>query len=199
MSNEQPPGWYPDPAGQPILHWWDGQQYTGDIRPPAGAPGSLPAWARQQSPTPASRQPSFTPAPQPRQQPDPRWQTYGQPQSQPYPQQPSPPQQRRKRRVFLWVFLAVQVLFIAWIVAGVASKPGGQTVAQQVVQQCSNGGWQGLFQSQADCTKHYAIALNDAGNVGKGLGVTLIILVWVVVDFLLGIGYGIYRLARRPA
>jgi hypothetical protein len=56
VSIEQPPGWYPDAAGQPILHWWDGQRWTGDIRPPAGEPSPLPQWARQTAPTPAPRQ-----------------------------------------------------------------------------------------------------------------------------------------------
>ena len=50
VSVEQPPGWYPDAAGQPILHWWDGQRWTGDIRPPAGEPSPLPQWARQTRP-----------------------------------------------------------------------------------------------------------------------------------------------------
>ena len=64
MSSEQPPGWYPDPDRR-ILHWWDGERYTGDTRPPAGEPSPVPAWARQSSPTPASWQPSLTPAQQP--------------------------------------------------------------------------------------------------------------------------------------
>jgi hypothetical protein len=40
--------------------------------------------------------------------------------------------------------------------------------------------------------------LNDAQNVGKGLGVAVIVIIWIVVDFFLGLGYGIYRLATRP-
>ena len=81
---------------------------------------------------------------------------------------------RKRRRVFLWVFLGIQALFIIWIVVGIASEPAGTPVAQQVAQQCGNGGWQGLFKSYADCTKHYAVALNDATNAGKGIGVALI-------------------------
>lgn len=108
---------------------------------------------------------------------------------------PAPP--RRKRRIFLWVFLAIQVIFIIWIIAGLATKGTGPTAAAQAAQQCANGGWQPLFKSQADCTQHYAVALNDAANTGKGLGVALIVLFWVVVDFFLGVGYGIYKLASR--
>ena len=144
----------------------------------------------------------------------PQWQQSGQPQYRPpqpgdyppfqpsyYPQpqyqQPAQPP-RKKRRVFLWVFLAIQVLFIIWIITGAASNPSGPTAAQQAAQQCANGGWQGLFKSQADCQVHYAHALNEAATAGKGIGVALIVVVWIVVDFFLGLGYGIYRLASRP-
>lgn len=112
------------------------------------------------------------------------------------PQFAPPP--RKRRRVFLWVFLAVQVLFIAWIIGGLASSGGGPSAASQAAQQCANGGWQGLFQSQADCQVHYAHALNEASAAGKGIGVALIVVFWIVVDFFLGLGYGIYRLASRP-
>lgn len=62
-----------------------------------------------------------------------------------------------------------------------------------------HGEWEGLFKSQADCDQHYAVALNDAGNLGKGLGVALIVGFWCVVDFLMGVTYLIIRLARRRA
>lgn len=125
----------------------------------------------------------------------PQWQ---QPQQQWQPQY-APPQSkpRKKRRVFLWVFLAIQAVFLIWIIVGIATNPAGPTAAQQAAQQCANGGWQGLFSSQADCTQHYAVALNDAGNVGKGIGVAVIVIAWVLVDFFTGLGYGIYRLASR--
>ena len=106
--------------------------------------------------------------------------------------------QRKKRRVFLWVFLAVQALFLIWIIAGAASHPAGPTAVQQAAQQCAGNGWYPLFKSQADCQQHYAVALNDAGNAGKGLGIAAIVIFWIVVDFFLGLGYGIYRLASRP-
>jgi hypothetical protein len=42
-------------------------------------------------------------------------------------------------------------------------------------------------------------ALQDAGNAGKAIGAGIIVLLWVVVDFFLGVGYGIYKLATRYA
>ena len=82
---------------------------------------------------------------------------------------------RKRRRVFLWIFLAVQVIFIIWIIAGASGN----------ARSCA-----GLAgQAHSNCV---------AGNVGTGIGVVLIFVVWCVVDFLLGVPYVIYRLARRP-
>jgi hypothetical protein len=125
----------------------------------------------------------------------PQYQQQQPPQGYYPPQQYAPP--RKRRRVFLWVFLAVQALFLIWIIAGVASHPAGPTAVQQAAQQCAGNGWYPLFKSQADCDQHFAVALNDAGNVGKGIGVVVIVVIWMIVDFFLGLGYGIYRLASR--
>jgi hypothetical protein len=103
---------------------------------------------------------------------------------------------KSKRRIFLWVFLAIQALFILWLVAGIATVHTGPTQAQ-LAQGCYNHAWYPLFKSQADCVKHYGGALQDAGDTGKAIGVGLIVLLWVVVDFFLGVGYGIYKLATR--
>lgn len=67
----------------------------------------------------------------------------------------------------------------------------------QAARTCANNGWYPLFKSQADCQVHYGHALNDATDVGKGIGVAFIVIAWMVVDFFLGLGYGIYRLASR--
>ncbi len=113
--------------------------------------------------------------------------------------QPQPgfvtPAPRKKRRVFLWIFLAIQVLFIIWIIAGAASGNGG--VSSQVTSFCGNHGWFPLYKSYADCLSSYGRLLNDAGNTGKGIGVALVIAFWCIVDFLVGGGYAIYRLASR--
>lgn len=81
---------------------------------------------------------------------------------------------KKKRRIFLWFFLAVQVLFIIWIIAGLASG-----------------------NDNSHCGSLDAKTCNDASNVGKGIGVAIIVVFWVVVDFLLAVIYGIYRLAKR--
>jgi hypothetical protein len=28
IGQGQPAGWYPDPAGEALLRWWDGDQWT---------------------------------------------------------------------------------------------------------------------------------------------------------------------------
>lgn len=29
-----PPGWYPDPSGDPsLMRWWDGEEWAGDFAP----------------------------------------------------------------------------------------------------------------------------------------------------------------------
>jgi hypothetical protein len=118
-------------------------------------------------------------------------QGYNPPQA--YTQQPPP---RRKRRIFLWVFLAIQVLFILWLVIGLATVHTAPTTAQ-LAQACNNHNWYPVFTSQADCVTHYGGALNAAGTAGKAIGAGLVVLFWVVVDFFLGVGYGIYKLASR--
>ena len=80
----------------------------------------------------------------------------------------------RKRRVFLWVFLAIQAVFLIWIIAGAAS-------------------------STPACNGLSARACADAADTGHGVAVVLQVIVWCVADFLLAVVYGIYRLARRPS
>jgi hypothetical protein len=81
---------------------------------------------------------------------------------------------RRRRRVFLWVFMAVQVLFVLWIVTGATA---------------GSSPCRGL--SAHDCA--------TASDAGHGLAIAAQVVAWVVADFLLAVIYGIYRLARRPA
>jgi hypothetical protein len=82
---------------------------------------------------------------------------------------------RKKRRIFMWVFLAVQVLYLVWIIGG-ASAAG----------------------SSASCNGLDAQTCHDATAVGTGLGVAMIVMLWFFTDLFLGIAYAVYRLARRP-
>ena len=102
---------------------------------------------------------------------------------------------RRRRRIFMWFFFAVQALFLIWLITGLAT--GHDNNATALAQVCGGHNWFPLFKSNADCMTHYNNALNDAQNVGKGIGVALVVVIWIVVDFFLGLGYGIYRLATR--
>ena len=67
----------------------------------------------------------------------------------------------------------------------------------QIAQFCGHGAWQGVFSSYSDCVKHGAVGLSDAANLGMGLAVSVIVIAWLIVDFLLAVTYGIYRLAKR--
>jgi hypothetical protein len=115
------------------------------------------------------------------------WPAYQQQQGQRYGQQPygqpqhgqhaaAPPPAKKRRRIFLWVFLAVQVLFAIWAISGAASAHG----------------------TPADCSGLDAKTCNDAQAVGTGIGVAIIIAAWFFVDLFLGVGYAVYRLAKRP-
>lgn len=68
-----------------------------------------------------------------------------------------------------------QALFIIWIIAGIAQASG----------------------QPSNCQGLSAQTCNNASDVGTGIGVALIIVLWMVVDFLLGVIYGVYRLAKR--
>ncbi len=67
----------------------------------------------------------------------------------------------------------MQVLFIVWLVTGLASG------------------------SSPPCGSLDAQSCQNATNVGKGIGVAIIVIFWIVVDSLLALIYGIYRLAKR--
>ncbi|MFE9781829.1 hypothetical protein ACFYPA_27160 [Streptomyces sp. NPDC005775] len=89
---------------------------------------------------------------------------------------PSTRNSRKHHRIFLWIFLAVQALFLFWIIAG------------------ANGN------DHDSCKGMVGDALTtcqNAGDVGTTIGVGLVIALWVAVDLILGITYGVYRLARR--
>jgi hypothetical protein len=78
---------------------------------------------------------------------------------------------KKKRHVFRWVFLAIQVLFLIWIIGGASSAAGN----------CAGETGQALEACEAGTA------------VGAGIGVILIVFLWMAVDVILGVGYLIFR------
>ena len=78
-----------------------------------------------------------------------------------YVQQPQPV--KKKVRVFTWIILAINALFLIWLVSGIVSV--------------SNSTCDNLSQQSCDSAK----------AVGGGIGAILIIFLWVAVDVILGI------------
>lgn len=101
--------------------------------------------------------------------------TWEQPSYQP-PPQPVVLTAKKKRKVFFWFFLAVQVLFLIWIIAGVHS---------------------GSHVNAASCQGLDTQTCQSAADVGTSIGVALVIGLWVAFDIIVGGVYAIYRLAKR--
>lgn len=120
-------------------------------------------------------------------------------QRQPYPTQPRHTvKAAKKRHVFMWVFLGLQALFLLWVIAGAASGHGNSADGHtQAVTFCANGGWKGLYSSYNTCVSQYGHTLGQARDAGTAIGVGVIVVFWAVADFILGISYAIYRLAKR--
>lgn len=87
----------------------------------------------------------------------------------PAPQPAAEPSPRKRRHFFRWFFLAVQALFLMWIIGGVNS-------------------------ASDNCDGEVGAALDACRTaVGAGIGAGLIIGLWVAVDVILGITYLIFR------
>lgn len=80
---------------------------------------------------------------------------------------------KKRRRVFFWFFMAVQLVFLVWTIAGIST---GSDVS--------------------DCTGEFAEACKDGAELGTFVGVALVITGWMVVDIILGIGRLVYKFAR---
>jgi hypothetical protein len=104
---------------------------------------------------------------------------------------------RKRKRIFMWTFMAIQVLFLVLVIIQFQGHTGPSHA--DLVSGCYNGNWQALFKSQHDCVVHYGGALNSAGELGKGIGGALIIGLWVAADVILGIGRLVVVLARRKS
>ena len=179
---QQPYGQQPYPSEQPpYRQQWAPGQYQGQQSYPQQPPYPPQSYDQRpvlQGASPYSRQ-AYPPQGHRRQS-----------------HQEAPPGRRRRRRVFLWVFLAIQALFVIWIITAVATVHTGPTHAQ-LAQGCYDHNWYPLFKSQADYVQHYGGALNAAGTAGKAIGVGIVIVFWMVVDVILAVSYGVYRLATR--
>jgi hypothetical protein len=113
-------------------------------------------------------------------------------------QSPLPITPKKRPRVFMWSFLAIQALFMLWIIVGIhsnATNQGTETTSQ-AIQFCSNG-WQDLYNSYAACVQSYGGTLNAASDTGTAIGAGIIIFIWVATDVILGIGRLIVLAARR--
>ena len=105
-----------------------------------------------------------TPQPQQPQYPPPQGGGY----NPSYQQTPVAPP-KEKRHIFRWVFLAIQVLFLVWIIGGL-SATGPECGPSLSAEACQ-----------------------AAQGIGTGIGVALIVALWIAVDFILGITYLIFR------
>ena len=102
------------------------------------------------------------------------------PPPQPWPQQPiAHAAPRRRPRVFLWIFLGIQALLAVLIVVTLVSD------TQQQQKLCGNG--KGLL-GQACVT---AWQNRMGSDLWQGLEII------AVVDVILGVGYGVYKLSKR--
>lgn len=101
----------------------------------------------------------------------PQWQQY--PPGYGQPQYAPPQPAARRHRVFPWIFLAIQALFIIWIISAIVSVHG-------TTVDCNE-----QYVTQSECT--------NAANAGAAIGVGIIIFLWALVDVILGVGYLVMR------
>ncbi len=82
-----------------------------------------------------------------------------------YGQQPGPMvEKKRKIRFFTWFILALNALFLVWLIFGISGVANGTCDAAMSQEAC-----------------------NAAKAIGGGIGALLIIFIWVAADVILGI------------
>ena len=86
-------------------------------------------------------------------------------------------------RKMTWAIVVFSVLMLVWAIAGAASNP---SVTEQEIQDCVADG---LFTAQ-ECED----TLEAAGDVGTGIGVTIIFILWFLGFIILSI---IWFMTRR--
>ena len=77
-----------------------------------------------------------------------------------------------KRRFFRWLFLAIQLGFVGWIVDGLVSTSSD-------LHKCG--------------TDVFSQVCKDAVNTGRGAGVAIIVAIWVALDMILGMTWLVWR------
>jgi hypothetical protein len=88
------------------------------------------------------------------------------------PPEPSTP--RRRRPVFAWVVVAINVLFVVWVVTGLLNAGG----------QCA-----GLTGDELE-------SCEMGRDIGTGIGVVLVVFFWAAVDLILGVLFLVTRRQR---
>jgi hypothetical protein len=81
----------------------------------------------------------------------------------------------RKRQIFPWAFLALQLVFVLWIITGVVGA------------------------SHADCGSLDVDTCNSAKAIGGGIGIIAILAVWAIVDVIVYICRRIYVASRKAS
>lgn len=79
-------------------------------------------------------------------------------------------------RPFTWIILVVNVLFLIWVIGGVAGSSG----------------------TPEGCGSLSNETCNEAEAVGTAIGVGLIIFFWALLDVILGVIWLVTRPKRRP-
>jgi len=79
-------------------------------------------------------------------------------------------------RIFTWIILIINVLFLIWIITGISSRPSA---------------------TAANCQSLDLKTCQAANDAGTGIGVFLIIFLWVAADIILGIIWLITRKKTR--
>ena len=83
---------------------------------------------------------------------------------------------KKKKRIFMWFFLAIQLLFVIWVIAGLKGQP--------TVDQSTCGGL-----DLESC--------NAASDLGTGIGLALVLGLWAFVDFILVVVWAVVTFSRR--
>lgn len=120
--------------------------------------------------------------------------------TQQIPQYNPPPKKKNhfRRHLFLYFFLFMQAVFLAWVIAGAAGTSGsGAEAHAQAVRDCAGNGWQGLYSSYSDCVAKLGDTYNAASDTGKGIGAGLVIALWAAFDIVTLLIRLVVLLSRR--